>query len=110
MLFGALFAVSYCVTYFTGAYLTQHHSANFSTMVGSVASPIQIVVLYSIPAINALGGGDPFTTVQMIYGVVSIVVIVPGMLIFHYFSVEKVEKEEMALRHEGKGDESLSEL
>jgi len=91
-IFGLLFALSYCTTYWTGSYIIQHASANFSAIVSTIITPIQITIWYSWPALTIWAGGEKYSNINVIFGIISVILfVIPGS--FYYKKYENMRKK-----------------
>ena len=81
--YGLLFALSYCLSYWTSSTIIQQASANLSAMLSAIIAPIQMFVWYFSPDLNAKYGGDDYTHIEIILGIIGIIFILPGSFIYH---------------------------
>lgn len=86
-LIGIAFALSYCVTYYSGSYLIQHGSANFTAMVNSINTPILMIMWYTITPMTKWGCGNGFEEIQIIMGTAAIPFLCLGAYLFHKYDI-----------------------
>jgi len=79
---GLLFIVAYMTSYIFGTLLTLYASANLGSVVGSIAPVLTIIFWFSCPALNNWAGGAPYTLNTIIFNVIGIVVILPGVYLY----------------------------
>lgn len=81
---GLLFIACYIISYIFGTAMTLHGSANLSVIVGAV-SPILVVAFWvSFPKVNAWGGGNPYSTLDIGCNVGALVPIVIGIILYQF--------------------------
>jgi len=88
---GILFISSYIVSYISGTLMTLYASANYISVISAISPVLVIFFWVSFPTINAWGGGSPYTTIDIICNISSLLPIFIGVYLFR--TNEKEDKQ-----------------
>jgi hypothetical protein len=92
--FGCLFTLFYCFTYWGTTYLVDKSTANFGAIVNAFGPPIQMTIWFSWPWLTRWGGGNEYDNSDMICGLIAMfVLILPGSIIYKYYENKRLERE-----------------
>ena len=83
LLYGLLFAVSYCISYWTSSTIIQLCFCKpFCYVISNNCSNSNVCLVFS-PDLNEKYGGDKYTDLQIVLGFIGIIFILPGSFIYH---------------------------
>jgi hypothetical protein len=89
LIFFFMFTIAYCGTYVYQAALIKHASANFNAMVSSVVSPISTSFWILFPALNSWIGGPSTETIDLIFYLLSLAIVIPASFLFKKHEMEE---------------------
>jgi hypothetical protein len=81
-----LFVAFYVTTYVFSTLATRHASANLLSTVTTLAPIAALVFWLEFPGLNTWGGGADYTPTDAGYNIGALGLILPGIVLFHYYT------------------------
>lgn len=97
-----IFALSYTLTYIFGALVMKHASANYQGMLASVTNPLTIVFWLAFPGLNKWAGGAKYTTLDIVFSLLSLPLMVTGAVMFRYYERDDLTERSKSRALSGK--------
>eukprot|EP01096_Ripella_sp_DP13-Kostka_P015701 TRINITY_DN743_c0_g1_i1.p1 TRINITY_DN743_c0_g1~~TRINITY_DN743_c0_g1_i1.p1 ORF type:complete len:383 (+),score=143.23 TRINITY_DN743_c0_g1_i1:484-1632(+) len=97
LMYGLLFTMSYVSSYTTSALLVKTTSANTVAIIGSIPPSLVLFFWAAFPSLYAWAGGSPYTWVDILFSFMSLLVVIPGALMFRLFEASSKKDKYLEL-------------